>query len=73
MGLGKTLQTLALLQHAKDVRGSEEAEDVRTPPFLIVAPTSVLANWAAEAHRFTPDLKVVTVSDTLGRRGGTLA
>jgi SNF2 family DNA or RNA helicase len=66
MGLGKTLQTLALLQHAKDMSGEQ-----RTAPFLIVAPTSVLANWAAEAHRFTPDLKVVTVSDTLGRRGGT--
>jgi SNF2 family DNA or RNA helicase len=72
MGLGKTLQTLALIQHAKDVARREEAGLVRNPPFLIVAPTSVLANWAAEAHRFTPDLKVVTVSDTLGRRGGTL-
>jgi superfamily II DNA or RNA helicase len=70
MGLGKTLQTLALLQHAKDVRGRE---GFRNPPFLIVAPTSVLSNWAAEAHRFAPDLKVVTVSDTLGRRGGTLS
>jgi superfamily II DNA or RNA helicase len=68
MGLGKTLQTLALLQHAKDMSGEQ-----RTAPFLIVAPTSVLANWATEAHRFTPDLKVVTVSDTLGRRGGTFA
>ena len=38
-----------------------------------MAPTSVVANWAAEAHRFAPDLKVVTVSDTFGRRGGTLA
>ena len=72
MGLGKTLQTLALIQHAKDVWGKEEAATVRNPPFLIVTPTSVLANWAAEAHRFAPDLKVVTVSDTLGRRGGTL-
>jgi hypothetical protein len=67
MGLGKTLQTLALLQHAKDVTGTQGT------PFLIVAPTSVLANWAGEAHRFAPDLKVVTVSDTLGRRGSTLA
>ncbi|HEX7159868.1 MAG TPA: DEAD/DEAH box helicase [Trebonia sp.] len=73
MGLGKTLQTLALIQHAKDVARQEQAELVRNRPFLIVAPTSVLANWAAEAHRFAPDLKVVTVSDTLGRRGGTLA
>jgi hypothetical protein len=73
MGLGKTLQTLALIQHAKDVARREQAETVQNPPFLIVAPTSVLANWAAEAHRFAPGLKVVTVSDTLGRRGGTLA
>jgi superfamily II DNA or RNA helicase len=73
MGLGKTLQTLALIQHAKDVRGPESPGTVRPRPFLIVAPTSVLANWAAEADRFAPDLKVVTVSDTLGRRGVSLA
>ena len=73
MGLGKTLQTLALLQHAKDMAGRGEAGPVPPAPFLIVAPTSVLANWAAEAQRFAPGLKVVTVSDTLGRRGGTLA
>ena len=77
MGLGKTLQTLALIQHAKDMRPREEGAvfpttGVRNPPFLIVAPTSVVANWGAEAHRFAPDLKVVTLSDTLGRRGGTL-
>jgi hypothetical protein len=63
MGLGKTLQTLALLSHAKSA--SEK-------PFLIVAPTSVLANWAAEAQRFTPDLKVVTIGDTLARRRASL-
>jgi SNF2 family DNA or RNA helicase len=51
----------------------KESSPVRHTPFLIIAPTSVLANWTAEAHRFTPDLKVVTVSDTSGRRGGTLA
>jgi superfamily II DNA or RNA helicase len=66
MGLGKTLQTLALLQHAKQTTGNRV-------PFLIIAPTSVLGNWTAEARRFTPDLNVVTISDTLGRRGGTLA
>jgi hypothetical protein len=68
MGLGKTLQTLALLQHARDVAGRDESRN----PFLIVAPTSVLANWAAEAHRFAPELKIVTISDTHRRRGGTL-
>jgi superfamily II DNA or RNA helicase len=71
MGLGKTLQTLALIQHAKDRRGPGGAG--HQPPFLIVAPTSVVGNWAGEAHRFAPGLKVVTVSDTVGRRGGTLA
>jgi superfamily II DNA or RNA helicase len=83
MGLGKTLQTLALIQHAKDTRaaaaaerameGGEQAACVNPRPFLIVTPTSVLANWTAEAERFAPDLKVVTVSDTFGRRGGSLA
>ena len=80
MGLGKTLQTLALIQHAKDVRaaerameGGEEAGYVHSRPFLIVTPTSVLANWTTEAERFAPDLKVVMVSDTFGRRGGSLA
>ena len=65
MGLGKTLQTLALLRHAKAARPA-------AAPFLIVAPTSVLANWAAEARRFTPDVKVVVIGDTLARRGAAL-
>jgi hypothetical protein len=73
MGLGKTVQALAFLQHVKDVRGAESAGSVPPAPFLIVAPTSVLSNWAAEAERFTPDLKVVTISDTFARRGARLA
>ncbi|HEY0937938.1 MAG TPA: SNF2-related protein, partial [Trebonia sp.] len=73
MGLGKTLQTLALLQHVQDRRREAAPGTVRPAPFLIVAPTSVLANWAAEAHKFAPGLNVVTVSDTHRRRGGTLA
>ncbi len=44
MGLGKTVQALAAL------RG-------RT---LVVSPTSVVFNWADEARRFRPDLKVAT-------------
>jgi len=65
MGLGKTLQSLALICHAKQA-------DPTMNPFLIVAPTSVVANWAAEAARFAPDLAVVTISDTLRRRGQDL-
>jgi superfamily II DNA or RNA helicase len=61
MGLGKTLQSLALIRHAKNA-------DPSIPPFLIVAPTSVVPNWAAEAARFTPGLNVVTITDTMARR-----
>jgi superfamily II DNA or RNA helicase len=66
MGLGKTLQTLALICHAREA-------DPAGSPFLIVAPTSVVPNWAAEAARFTPGLRVVTLADTLRRRGQELA
>ena len=62
MGLGKTLQSLALISHARQ-------RDPAAAPFLIVAPTSVVANWAAEAARFAPDLNVVPVSGTVARRG----
>ncbi len=66
MGLGKTLQTLALIAHARETEPAAS-------PFLIVAPTSVVANWAAEARRFTPGLRVVAITDTLRRRGRGLA
>jgi SNF2 family DNA or RNA helicase len=65
MGLGKTIQSLALICHAKQT-------DPGIAPFLIVAPTSVVANWASEAARFAPELRVVAVSDTLRRRGQSL-
>jgi non-specific serine/threonine protein kinase len=51
MGLGKTIQVLALLL----VRRQEAGNDGR--PSLLVAPASLLANWAAELDRFAPDLK----------------
>ena len=47
MGLGKTVQALAVLLD-------------RAPggPALVVAPTSVVANWVDEARRFAPTLNV---------------
>ncbi|WFR65859.1 DEAD/DEAH box helicase [Curtobacterium flaccumfaciens] len=57
MGLGKTLQVLATIAAAR-----ESTPD--GPPFLVVAPTSVVGNWAAEAARFTPSLRVSTVTAT---------
>lgn len=65
MGLGKTVQALALICHAKQA-------DPGMAPFLIVAPTSVVSNWAAEAARFAPGVAVVTITDTLRRRGQEL-
>jgi superfamily II DNA or RNA helicase len=65
MGLGKTLQTLALICHAR-------ARDPGVGPFLIVAPTSVVSNWVAEAARFAPALRIDAVSDTLARSGRTI-
>jgi len=42
------------------------------PPFLVVAPTSVVANWVTEAERFTPRLSAVAVTATSAKAGRTL-
>ncbi len=56
MGLGKTLQVLALIQsRARGGRGADGA------PTLVVCPTSLVFNWAAEAAKFTPDLRVLAL------------
>ena len=63
MGLGKTMQALALLAHAiEEHRAAVPGEPFA--PFLVVAPTSVISNWAAEAKRFLPEAKVVTITET---------
>ena len=48
MGLGKTVQALAVILHCAD-----------QGPTLVVAPTSVCANWLTEARRFAPTLRLV--------------
>ncbi len=66
MGLGKTLEALALMCHARERDGGGA-------PFLVVAPTSVVGNWAAECRRFAPGLRALTVSETQRRRGSRIA
>ena len=52
MGLGKTIQVLALLLILK-----RERKELH--PSLLVVPASLLANWAAEAERFCPSLRLL--------------
>jgi hypothetical protein len=66
MGLGKTLQALALACSLVEAGPLER-------PLLVVAPTSVLGTWAAEAARFAPGLRVRVVGGTAKRRTESLA
>ena len=50
MGLGKTVQTLALILHARE----HAARGAAGRPFLVVAPTSVVANWAQRGRPVRP-------------------
>ncbi len=68
MGLGKTLQTLALFVHIR--RQTPAAERL---PQLVIAPTSVAANWALEFAQFAPSLKVVHLQQTVGKAKRSLA
>ena len=53
MGLGKTIQVLALLLILR-----QQSDGIRRPS-LLVAPASLLANWAAELERFAPSLNAI--------------
>lgn len=70
MGLGKTLQILTV--QALDTRDALEQGHTRCitvprkgepipayGPSLVIAPTSVVGNWAREAKKFVPSLKVL--------------
>ena len=54
MGLGKTVQVLA---HLLDRKLRKQLDQ----PALVVAPTSLVGNWKAEAERFAPQLKVLVI------------
>ena len=51
MGLGKTMQTLT------HILAEKEAGRMEGRPALVVAPTSVVPNWLAEARKFAPSLR----------------
>ena len=52
MGLGKTLQTISHL-------AVEKAEGRMDLPTLVIAPTSLMGNWAREVRKFAPHISVV--------------
>jgi superfamily II DNA or RNA helicase len=57
MGLGKTVQTLAHICIEKQTGRLKK-------PVLVVCPTSVVGNWAREAARFAPTLRVLPLQGT---------
>ena len=61
MGLGKTVQTLALL-----------LDRAPNGPALVVAPTSVVANWLDEARRFAPTLNTRSYTGPAASRAARL-
>ena len=65
MGLGKTIQALALLErdHANGV----------DRPVLLICPTSVVGNWRKEAARFAPGLPVLVHHGLTRARGEEFA
>lgn len=85
MGLGKTVQALALMCAAKEHAPAGGTPPVEGPPaggtaasdggapFLVVAPTSVVGNWEAEAARFAPGLTVRAVGETFAKSGSDAA
>ena len=56
MGLGKTMQTLSHLLAEKESGRSKGL------PSLVVAPTSVVSNWRAEAIKFAPSLRLLVLN-----------
>ena len=58
MGLGKTVQVIALL--CSNIK--------KKYPSIIVAPSSLVYNWASEFERFSPHLNILIVSGTAEER-----
>lgn len=77
MGLGKTVQSLALIARVVEEAAERAAAPDRSaaaahPRFLVVAPTSVVPNWVAEARRFVPGVRTVGITETTRKSGRTL-
>jgi non-specific serine/threonine protein kinase len=65
MGLGKTIQVISLLLVLRRAKGNARR------PSILIAPASLLANWAAEIERFAPTLKAI-IAHTSAMTAGEL-
>jgi SNF2 family DNA or RNA helicase len=63
MGLGKTIQAIAVLLSE---RGEEPCGG--SEPSIVVAPTSVIYNWEQEIKKFAPQLRSVIINGLPARR-----
>ncbi|KAJ2737270.1 hypothetical protein H4R23_001863, partial [Coemansia sp. Cherry 401B] len=75
MGMGKTIQTIAFLLMAyystvdPGLRGADvAASNSGTFPFLVVVPTTLVANWAREFRAWGPALVVAQLSGRAASR-----
>ncbi len=59
MGLGKSLQMLALLMEEKSKA-------------IIVCPTTLMLNWVSEIEKFAPSLRVLVVMGTIDERRASI-
>ncbi|DBA74270.1 hypothetical protein WJX77_010300 [Trebouxia sp. C0004] len=61
MGLGKTIQVIALVAYLVQERR-------KAGPFMVVAPSSLIANWEQEFHHWAPSLKLVSYKGSADAR-----
>lgn len=74
MGLGKTIQTIALLAHLMEFKQNKGPHLIVGPKVLFPIDSiscdfkAVLHNWGREFCNWTPDMKVVTYDGTAEER-----
>ena len=61
MGLGKTVQSIALISYLMEVKKNNG-------PFLIVVPLSTLSNWTNEFRKWAPACKCVIYKGSINER-----